>query len=90
VLLDFGTARAGVAVETRLRDWQALLRREQAKARDSNVGLIILVLADTHANRRAVREAGEALRSELPLDGRGLRRALREGRNPRASGVLFL
>ena len=90
VLLTFGRARVGVAAETRLRDWQALLRREQTKARDANVDRILLVLADTHANRRAVREAGEALRAELPLDGRSLRRALGEGRDPGAGGVLFL
>ena len=90
VLLDFGVARAGVAVETRLRDWQALLRREQLKARDGGVERLLLVVADTHANRRAIREAGEMLRTALPLDGRALRRALREGRDPGASGVLLL
>ena len=90
MLLDFGVARAGVAVETRLRDWQALLRREQLKARDGGVGRLLLVVADTHANRRAVREAGDTLRTELPLDGRALRRALREGRDPGAGGVLLL
>ncbi|MDH4335164.1 MAG: helix-turn-helix domain-containing protein [Chloroflexota bacterium] len=90
VLLDFGVARVGVAVETRLRDWQALLRREQLKARDARVDHLLLVMADTHANRRAVREAGDALRAQLPLDGRALRPALREGRDPGASGLLML
>lgn len=90
VLLDFGPAQVGVAAETRLRDWQALLRREQLKARDGHVDRLLLVLLDSHANRRAVREAGEALRSELPLDGRAIRRALREGRDPGAGGLLFL
>lgn len=90
VLLDFGTARAGVAIETRLRDWQALLRREQLKSRDSGVDHLILVLSDTHANRRAVREAGDALRAALPLDGRALRPALRNGDDPGGSGFLFL
>lgn len=90
VLLEFGRARAGVAAETRLRDWQALLRREQAKARDSEADVILLVLADTRANRRAVAETGDALRSELPLDGRAIRRALRDGRCPRVGGLLFL
>lgn len=90
VLLDFGTARAGVAVETRLRDWQALLRREQLKIRDSGADHLILVLADSHANRRAVRDAGAALRHELPLDGRALLPALRNGRNPGAGGLLML
>jgi hypothetical protein len=90
VLLSVGKARVGVTAETRLRDWQALLRREQMKARDSSVDWILLVLADTHANRRAVREAGDALRTHLPLDGRTLRPALAEGRDPGAGGVLFL
>lgn len=90
VLLDFGVVRAGVAVETRLRDWQALLRREQLKARDGEVDRLLLVVADSHANRRAIRDAGETLRTALPLDGRALRRALREGRDPGASGVLIL
>ncbi len=90
VLLSFGNARVGVAAETRLRDWQALLRREEAKARDSSVDTLVLVLADTHFNRRAVREAGETLRQHLPLDGRTLRPALAEGRQPGAGGVLFL
>jgi len=90
VLLTLGRARVGVAAETRLRDWQALLRREQAKARDANVDRILLVLADTHANRRAIREAGAQLRADLPLDGRLLRRALGEGRDPGAGGILFV
>ena len=89
-MLEFGATRVGVAIETRLRDWQALLRREHLKARDGQVDRILLVLLDSHANRRAVREAGEALRAELPLDGRALRRALREGRDPGAGGLLFL
>jgi len=90
VLLTFGQTRVGVAAETRLRDWQALLRREQLKARDASVDHLLLVLMDTHANRRAVREAGPALLAELPLEGRAIRAALRLGRAPGASGLLFL
>jgi transcriptional regulator with XRE-family HTH domain len=90
VLLTLGQSRVGVAVETRLRDWQELLRREQHKARDSGVHHLILVLANTHWNRRAVEEAGVALRTELPLDGRAIRSALRLRRDPGAGGLLFL
>lgn len=90
VLLQLGSVRVGVAVETRLRDVQELLRREQQKLRDSKAQRLILVLLDTTANRRAVREAGLALRNELPLDGRAILRALREGRDPGAGGILFL
>jgi transcriptional regulator with XRE-family HTH domain len=90
VLLMLGSARVGVAVETRLHDWQELLRREQQKARDTPVDYLFLVLANTHSNRRAVKEAGAALRSELPQDGRAIRAALRLARDPGASGLLFL
>jgi hypothetical protein len=90
VLLRLDPVLVGVAVETRLRDVQELLRREQQKLRDSGAQRLLLVLLDSSANRRAVREAGPALRNELPLDGRAIRRALREGRDPGASGILFL
>jgi transcriptional regulator with XRE-family HTH domain len=90
VLLTLGAARVGVAVETRLRDWQELLRREQQKARDSGVSRLLLVLADTHSNRRAVEEAGVALQTELPLDGRAISAALRLGRDPGGGGLLFV
>lgn len=90
VLLRLGPAWVGVAVETRLRDWQALYRREEAKARDSGVDRILFVLLDSRANRRAVGEAGRALREALPLDGRAILPALRSGRDPGANGLIFL
>jgi hypothetical protein len=90
ILLILGGVRVGVAVETRLRDVQALLRREQAKMRDSDVERLLLVLLNSSTNRRAVREAGPVLRVALPLDGRTILPALREGRDPGASGILFL
>jgi transcriptional regulator with XRE-family HTH domain len=90
VLIAIGGARVGVVAETRMRDWQALLRREQAKARDSQVDHLLLVLASTRANRRAVHDAGAALRTVLPLDGRTVRAALRGRRDPGAGGLLFI
>ena len=90
VLLTLGMVSVGVALETRLRDWQALLRREQQKMRDSGADRLLLVLLNSHANRRAVAEAGSALREALPLDGRAVLPALRQGRDPGADGLLFL
>lgn len=90
VLLLLGGVRVGVAVETRLRDVQALLRREQAKMRDGGVDRLLLVLLDSSTNRRAVRVAGEVLRVALPLDGRTLLPALRHGRDPGGNGLLFV
>lgn len=90
VLLRLGPALVGVAAETRLRDFQELLRREHLKLRDGGVTRLIVVLLDSAHNRRAVTEAGPGLRAELPLDGRKIRAALRLGRDPGASGILFL
>lgn len=90
VLLGIGRVRLGVAAETRLRDVQALLRREQLKARDGAVDHLILVLADTRANRLAERLARPELTAALPLDGRAILPALRLARDPGASGMIFL
>lgn len=90
VLLTLGNTLCGVAAETRLRDWQALLRAERLKARDGGVERLILVLSDTRPNRDAVRAVGVGLTSELPLDGRALLPALRAGRDPGADGLLFV
>lgn len=90
VLIRLPSVRIGVAVETRLRDVQALLRRERAKMRDSEVQRLLLVLLNSSTNRRAVREAGAPLRGELPLDGRTILPALRDGRDPGGDGILFI
>lgn len=68
---------------------KALLRREGAKARDDGVDALILVVADTHANRRAIHEARGVLEAELPLDTRHVLRPLRRGEALPASGVVI-
>lgn len=90
VELLLSAVRVGVAAETRLRDWQALLRQEQQKMRDSGTRRLLLVLLDSAWNRRAVMEAGLALRQELPLEGRAIWPALRRGRDPGGNGILYL
>jgi transcriptional regulator with XRE-family HTH domain len=90
LLIELAGVRVGVAAETRLRDWQALLRREQQKMRDSGTRRLLLVLLDSNWNRRAVADAGASLRHELPLDGRAIWPSLRRGRDPGGSGLLFL
>lgn len=90
VLLVVGGKRIGVAAETRLRDVQALLRREQAKARDDKVDLLVLVVSNTLANRRALREAGDVLAADLPMRTRQIMWALSHGRPPAASGIVVI
>jgi transcriptional regulator with XRE-family HTH domain len=90
VLLTVDGRRIGVAAETRLRDVQALLRREQAKARDDGVDSLLLIAADTLANRRALKEAQDALAADLPLRTREVMSALRRGDAPTTSGIVVL
>jgi len=60
------------------------------KQRDSGVSSMVLVVAATHANRRAVAEAGSVLRAAFPLGTRAILAALRSGRDPGGNGLVFL
>jgi hypothetical protein len=90
IVLHIGHIRIGVAAETRLRDFQALLRREQLKQRESGVDRLLFVVLASHGNRRTVAEAGPALREALPLDGRAVWPALKNSRDPGGNGLIFL
>lgn len=85
-----GPVRIGVELFTRLRDVQAQIRRVIQKQRDAGVERLILVFKDTHANRRAVAEAGAPLRAAFPLGGRAVMSALRAGRDPCGDGIVFM
>jgi hypothetical protein len=86
-----GPARVAVEAETRIRDGQALERRLALKLRDDpRVDILVLLIADTAANRRAVPEIREQLRSMLPADGREVLAALSVGELPRRSGMILL
>jgi hypothetical protein len=81
----------GVEAETRYRDSQATWRRVQRKRdADATAAFVILLLADTDANRRAMRLVRESLREELPLDSKEILVALRQGRSPGAGGIVLL
>ena len=84
-----GTAawRVGVEAETVIDDTQALDRKLAMKRRDGNVDHLILVVADTPRNRRALAAAPAAF-ADLPLRSRAILRALRAGGNPGAGGIL--
>jgi len=82
--------RAGCEAETRLRDVQALDRRLALKERDGDVDIVILILADTAANRRGLDAHREVLRTRLPLDGRAILESFRAAELPAASGVIVL
>lgn len=89
--VSYAPGRDAVEAETRIRDAQATWRRIAMKLRDDpTVDNVVLLLADTPANRRAMALVRELLRSELPLDTRSVLGALEAGRSPGANGVAFL
>jgi transcriptional regulator with XRE-family HTH domain len=88
--IRFGDAVVAVEAEMRLADLQALDRRIALKRRDGGVELVILLVADTHGNRRVLAAHREALRAGFPMDTRAVLASLREGRSPVAPGIVVL
>jgi hypothetical protein len=60
------------------------------KRRDAGANLVILLIADTAGNRRALRAHRESLRASFPLDTRAILAALRAGGAPKSSGIVVL
>jgi hypothetical protein len=75
--------------ETRLGDSQALARRIELKRRDGGFDHVILLVADTRHNRRALRGATSLL-ADFPVGGSVILAALGEGRAPDGSGIVLL
>lgn len=82
--------RIGFDVWARVRDVQAQARGSLRKKEDGKIDRLILVFGDTSANRRALRDAGPALVRAFPLGTREILRALREGRDPGADGMVII
>jgi transcriptional regulator with XRE-family HTH domain len=79
-----------IDAESRLHDVQALLRRLAIKARDTGVDDLLLVVADTRANRAAVAGAAELLTTMFPISQRRALAALAAGRHPGGSALVLL
>jgi len=80
-----------VEAETRLGDIQAMQRRVMRKLRDDpSIEHVILLIADTRHDRRALESAREALRGDFPLDTRQALARLRQGVCPSANAVVIL
>lgn len=89
VLTRNGQAVA-VEGETRLHDVQALLRRVAGKRRDGGVDRLVLVVADTRANREVVRIARPELVAAFPADSRRAWPALAAGMLPPDDAVVLV
>jgi transcriptional regulator with XRE-family HTH domain len=85
-----GGVTVGIEAEMRLSDLQALDRRIALKRRDAQLDLVILLVADTVGNRRALVAHRESLRSSFKLDSRAVLAALRSGRAPTSSAIVVL
>lgn len=85
-------AGCGIVVEaiTRLSDFQAQSRAAILKKRDLGATRLILAVAGTSANRRALREARDVLDASFPLGTKAILAALREAKDPGADGVVVL
>lgn len=90
VLLTVGGTRIGVIAETRIRDLQALLRREHRKQLDGDVRLLLLLVADTRHNRTALAEAAGILAESFPLGTRATLASLSRGEAPTGNAIVIL
>jgi hypothetical protein len=81
--------RVAVEAETVLDDIQAVERKVALKQRDGGIDHVILLVADTPRNRRALAAAPSAF-ATFSRDSRAMLRALREGRDPGGSGIVIL
>lgn len=85
-----GSAVVMVEAFTRLADGQAQIRSVLLKARDMGIERVIIVVAESRANRRAFEQAADILASDFPLRTRTVLRALADGRDPGANGLVVL
>lgn len=85
-----GACTIAVEVITRLTDLQALLRAAQLKQRDIGATRLILVVAGTHANRRALDEARSTLLATFDLDTRRTMERLAAGDDPGRDAIVVL
>ena len=80
----------GVELETRWLDAQDQVRRITRKVADGGLGRVVLVLADTRANRTAVQAAAGLLGGFVAIDDAGAYHALARGRIPPRDALIFV
>lgn len=76
--------------EARIHDFQAQTRRIMLKSRDAGIDHVLLVVAGTRMNRRAIRAAHAAVDELFPVPERVALAALAAGAHPGGSALVFL
>jgi transcriptional regulator with XRE-family HTH domain len=89
-VLSRDAVRIMIEAFTRLADAQAQLRAVLAKARDMGIERVVIVLAATDANRRALAAASVYLAADFPLGTRKALAALAAGRDPGANAIVLV
>jgi transcriptional regulator with XRE-family HTH domain len=89
-VLTLPAGRVALEFYVRLTDAQAQLRSAHLKKRDANMERLLIVLADTPTNRRAMHEAGSALGDLAPGNPRELLASLARGAIPAADGIVLI
>jgi hypothetical protein len=89
-LLVGASVRCMVEVITRLADFQAQVRAAHRKQRDIGGDRLVIVIAGTTTNRRALADAGSAVRDAFPIDTKATMRALGAGEDPGADGIVLI
>lgn len=82
--------RIVVEVITRLADFQAQVRSAHRKVRDLNADRLILVVAGTDTNRRALRDAGAAVDDAFPIGTKAALARLSRGEDPGGDAIVLL
>lgn len=81
--------RTGVEMEMRIRDAQALERRIDLKRRDDPVDNLVVLVADTRANRAVLRENPALCPRLVRLSLVAVARLLRDGQHPPSALVVI-
>jgi hypothetical protein len=66
------------------------MRRLHLKLRDAGLEHLLLVIADTRANRAAIGAAGALVAASFPVPPRRALQALTAGEHPGGSALVFL
>jgi transcriptional regulator with XRE-family HTH domain len=82
--------RVRVEGETQIADGQALERKLALKLRDDPDGHLILLIADTGANRRAIASLGPGLQALASIGPREMLAALSAGKEPAGNAIVFM
>ena len=79
-----------VEAYTRLSDWQAQTAAAGRKRRDLQVDRLVLLIAATHANRRALAEAAPIAAASFPMRTKATLAALANAHDPGADALVIL